>query len=75
VRELLKKYQFPGDEVPVIRGSPSGEREAGGSEGETRRSSSSMTRWIIIFDAAAAGGQAVLMPIEDIFSITGAGRW
>src|SRR5947199_10786654 len=22
VRELLKKYQFPGDEVPVIRGAP-----------------------------------------------------
>src|SRR5258708_38476187 len=37
VRELLKKYQFPGDEIPVVRGSALGAMEkpedAGASEG------------------------------------------
>src|SRR5436853_486292 len=33
VRELLKKYQFPGDDIPVIRGAARGRRGGGGGGG------------------------------------------
>src|SRR5216683_2027002 len=47
VRELLKKYQFPGDDIPVVRGSAGGERgivkvgeevEIVGMQAETKKS-------------------------------------
>ena len=72
VRELLKSYQFPGDEVPVIRGSALG---ALNGEAEWEKT---------IDELMAAVDQYVplpqrevdkpyLMPIEDIFSISGRG--
>ena len=73
VRELLSKYQFPGDDVPVIRGSALGalngepkweaqDRRADGCGGQVR-SAAQPRRSICPF----------LMPIEDIFSISGRG--
>ncbi|GAA4516766.1 elongation factor Tu [Sphingobacterium thermophilum] len=72
VRELLNFYEFPGDEVPVIRGSA-----LGALNGEEK--------WVqSIVDLMAAVDSYIpipprlndlpfLMPIEDVFSITGRG--
>ncbi len=72
VRELLKSYKFPGDEVPVIRGSA-----LGALNGEAKWEQS-------IIDLMAKVDEYIplpvrdidkpfAMPIEDIFSISGRG--
>jgi len=72
VRELLKSYGFPGDELPVIRGSA-----LGALNGEAQWEKS-------VTDLMAAVDKYIpipkreidkpfLMPIEDIFSISGRG--
>jgi len=72
VRELLEEYEFPGDEIPVIRGSAlkalEGDEEA-------------MGRIMDLMEAVDTYiptperdvDQPFLMPVEDIFSITGRG--
>jgi len=72
VRELLKTYQFPGDEIPVIRGSA-----LGALNGEEKWEK---TVWELM-DAVdqyiplpkREVDKPFLMPIEDIFSISGRG--
>src|ERR1700727_1793154 len=72
VRELLSKYNFPGDDVPVIRGSA-----LGGLNGEAQWEA----KIDELMDAVdknvplpeRAIDQPFLMPIEDIFSISGRG--
>jgi elongation factor Tu len=72
VKDLLKEYEFPGDEVPIIKGSALKALE--GDE-EAKQS---------ILDLAAALDEYIpeperdldkpfLMPVEDVFSITGRG--
>ncbi len=74
VRELLTKYQFPGDKIPVIRGSA---LEALNNPEDPKKSQ-------CILDLMKAVDEYVptpkretekpfLMPIEDVFSITGRG--
>jgi elongation factor Tu len=74
VRELLKKYNFPGDEVPVIRGSALAASEKPDDAAAAKP----------IFELMEAVDSYIptpprpvdkpfLMPIEDIFSITGRG--
>ena len=76
VRELLKKYQFPGDETPVIRGSAlkalQGER-AGDSADASRSSEllEALDSYIPMPERVI--DKPFLMPIEDIFSISGRG--
>ena len=70
VRELLSKYNFPGDDVPVIRGSA-----LGGLNGEAQWEAK-IDELMAAVDAnvplpARAIDQPFLMPIEDIFSISG----
>jgi elongation factor Tu len=72
VRELLSSYEFPGDDLPVIRGSA-----LGGLNGEAE--------WVAQIEALMEAVDAYiptperavdrpfLMPIEDVFSITGRG--
>jgi len=72
VRELLDKYEFPGDDTPVIKGSALG-------------ALNSDAKWVAtvmeLMDAvdsfiptpARAVDKPFLMPIEDVFSITGRG--
>jgi len=72
VRELLTKYQFPGDTLPVIRGSA-----LGALNGESKWESS-IDELMEAVDKnvplpARAIDQPFLMPIEDIFSISGRG--
>jgi elongation factor Tu len=71
VRELLSKYSFPGDDTPVIRGSAlkALEGEASGA----RRSWSSRRRRRVHPQPAREVDKPFLMPVEDVFSITGRG--
>ena len=73
IRELLSEYDFPGDDIPVIRGSalkaledPSG--EWGDKIMELMDAVDSY-----IPDPQRATDQPFLMPVEDVFSITGRG--
>ncbi|BCW94860.1 MAG: elongation factor Tu [Fimbriimonadales bacterium] len=82
VRELLSKYGFPGDEIPVIRGSGLQVVEAPDSEDWSRNTSN---RWIkAIWDLMDAVDSYIplpqreldkpfLMAVEDVFTITGRG--
>jgi elongation factor Tu len=72
VRELLSKYQFPGDDVPVIRGSAlgalNGEPEW---EAKVEELMEAVDKYVPRPDRAI--DKPFLMPIEDIFSISGRG--
>ena len=78
VRELLSKYNFPGDDVPVIRGSALKALESTGDLG--REDAAAAPIWALM-DAVDAYiptpprpvDQPFLMPVEDVFSIKGRG--
>jgi elongation factor Tu len=74
VRELLSKYDFPGDDVPIIKGSARMALE--GAEGEmgvesVLRLADALDNYIPTPERAVDG--AFLMPVEDVFSISGRG--
>jgi elongation factor Tu len=78
VRELLSRYEFPGDEVPVIRGSALKALESTGTLG--REDPAAAPVWALM-DAVdryiptppRPVDLPFLMPIEDVFSIKGRG--
>ncbi len=75
LRELLSSYDFPGDDIPIIRGSALKALESGDPASEWG------TKIIELIDAVdtyiplpeRAVDKDFLMPIEDIFSISGRG--
>ena len=74
VRELLSKYQFPGDDTPIVRGSALQALE--GAAGEL--GSDSVVKLVAEMDRYIPTPVRVidkpfLMPIEDVFSISGRG--
>ena len=74
VRELLDKYEFPGDDTPIIRGSALKSLE--GDEGPLGEESiialaEALDTYIPEPERAIDG--AFLMPVEDVFSISGRG--
>jgi elongation factor Tu len=74
VRELLDKYQFPGDKTPVIKGSALKALE--GDSGELGEAAivklvEAMDAYIPVPERPI--DQPFLMPIEDVFSISGRG--
>ena len=72
VRELLSKYQFPGDDVPVIRGSALGALNGEAQwEAKIDELMEAVDKSVPL--PARAIDQPFLMPIEDIFSISGRG--
>jgi len=74
VRELLSKYDFPGDDIPVIKGSALKALEGDQSEiGEPAifRLAEALDTYIPLPERAVDG--AFLMPVEDVFSISGRG--
>jgi len=76
VRELLNKYEFPGDEVPVIRGSALKALEGGDNpEGEEYKSIEEILKAVdeYIPTPERDVDKPFLMPIEDVFSISGRG--
>jgi elongation factor Tu len=72
VRELLKKYGFPGDDIPVIRGNP-----VGALAGEAQWEKGIVELMEAVDNYIPLPEREVdkpfLMPIEDIFSISGRG--
>ncbi|HKK94071.1 MAG TPA: GTP-binding protein, partial [Longimicrobiales bacterium] len=75
VRELLSEYDFDGDEIPVIQGSALKALESGDPESEWGQK---ITELMDAVDAhipmpERAVDKPFLMPVEDIFSITGRG--
>jgi elongation factor Tu len=74
VRELLSKYDFPGDDTPIIKGSALKALEGDQSEiGEPSifRLAEALDSYIPTPERAVDG--TFLMPVEDVFSISGRG--
>ena len=80
LRELLSQYEFPGDEIPIIRGSALKALEAGSDSS----ASADDPRLQCIYELMDAVDSYIptpqrdvdkpfLMPVEDVFSITGRG--
>jgi elongation factor Tu len=74
VRELLKKYNFPGDDIPVIRGSA---LQANENPADPKAAAAIWELMAAVDSYIPTPARAVekpfLMPVEDIFSITGRG--
>jgi len=74
IRDLLNKYEFPGDEIPVIRGSALAAMEGRDPEiGENRvlELMKAVDEYIPL--PVRPLDKPFLMPIEDVFTITGRG--
>jgi elongation factor Tu len=74
VRELLSKYEFPGDDTPIVKGSAKQALE--GDKGELGEGSIMKLAEALdsyIPTPKRAIDQPFLMPIEDVFSISGRG--
>jgi elongation factor Tu len=75
VRELLSEYEFPGDEIPVIRGSA---LKAGESDDPDSEENKSIWELLEAMDTYIPQPErdvdkSFLMPIEDVFTISGRG--
>jgi elongation factor Tu len=75
VRELLSEYDFPGDDTPVIRGSALKALESGDPESEWGKKITELMDAIDSFipEPIRDTEKPFLMPVEDVFSITGRG--
>ncbi len=73
VRELLTEYEFPGDEIPVIKGSALKALEDPKSEWGDRIMDLMDAVDSYIPEPARETDKPFLMPVEDIFTITGRG--
>ena len=74
VRELLSKYDFPGDDTPIVKGSAKLALEGDTGElgeGAIMKLAEALDSYIPTPERAVDG--AFLMPIEDVFSISGRG--
>ncbi len=77
IRELLTEYEFPGDDIPIVRGSARDALESASTD-------ASAPEYASILELMAAVDEYIptperksdlpfLMPVEDVFSITGRG--
>ena len=75
IRELLSKYDFPGDDVPVVRGNSLGALNAETVDDEACGCIQELLDALdsYIPEPVRIVDQAFLMPIEDVFSISGRG--
>jgi len=75
VRELLKKYEFPGDEVPIIRGSALKALEANSPDDEWVKKILELVNALDAYipEPIREVDRPFLMPVEDVFSIEGRG--
>ena len=75
VRELLNEYKFPGDEVPVIKGSALKALESGDPDSEEAKCILELMEACDTYipEPKRDTDKPFLMPIEDVFSITGRG--
>src|SRR5438067_4793892 len=77
LRELLSKYNFPGDDIPIIRGSAVKALESGSTEVSAPEYKSILDLMDAVDDYIPTPARAVdrpfLMPVEDVFGIKGRG--
>jgi elongation factor Tu len=81
VRELLSQYEFPGDDIPIVKGSALQAMEymiAGGADVDNAKETKCIFELMKAVDEyipspKRATDQPFLMPVEDVFSITGRG--
>ncbi len=75
LRELLSKYEFPGDDIPIIKGSALKALEADESDSEDAKAVFELMDAIdeYIPEPVRDTDKPFLMPIEDVFSISGRG--
>jgi len=75
IRELLKKYEFPGDDVPVIRGSAKAAMDGGGKDAKANEPILKLMEAVDTYipTPVRAVDKPFLMPVEDVFSISGRG--
>jgi len=75
VRELLKKYKFPGDKIPIIRGSALKALDAKSADDETAKPILELVKALdeSIPEPTREVDKPFLMAIEDVFSIEGRG--
>jgi len=74
VRELLSRYEFPGDEIPIVRGSALKAMEGDASEvgyGSIQKLLDAIDEYIP--EPERPTDKPFLMPVEDVFSISGRG--
>jgi len=75
VRDLLTKYEFPGDKIPVIRGSAKAAMDAGGKDAKANESILALMKVVdeYIPTPERQVDKPLLMAVEDVFSISGRG--
>jgi elongation factor Tu len=75
VRDLLKKYEFPGDEIPVIRGSAKQAMDGGGKDAKANESILKLMEAVDTYIPTPQRDteKPLLMAVEDVFSISGRG--
>jgi elongation factor Tu len=75
VRELLSKYEFPGDDIPVVRGSALQALESGDPEAVATQCVFALMEAVDTYipTPQRAVERPFLMPVEDVFTISGRG--
>ncbi len=75
LRELLSKYEFPGDEIPIIKGSALKAMESEGKDDEICKSIDELMDAVDDYIPVPERDidKPFLMPVEDVFSIKGRG--
>ena len=75
VRELLTSYDFPGDDIPIVSGSALAALEGRDEEGTGKASIMALMEAVDAYipQPDRAKDKPFLMPIEDVFSISGRG--
>ncbi len=75
LRELLSKYEFPGDEIPIVRGSALPVMQSGGKDDAAGKCIDELMNALDTYipTPVRAEDKPFLMSIEDVFSIKGRG--
>ena len=75
IRELLKKYDFPGDEIPIIKGSALKALEASSADDEAAKPILELANALDTYfpEPVRETDKPFLMAVEDVFSIAGRG--
>ncbi|MFA5104185.1 MAG: elongation factor Tu [Candidatus Margulisiibacteriota bacterium] len=75
IRDLLKKYEFPGDEIPIIKGSALKAMESSNPDSPETKCIFELMDALDTYipDPTRELDKPFLMPIEDVFTITGRG--
>jgi len=77
VRELLTKYEFPGDKIPIVKGSALQAMECGCGKSDCAKCKPIYELMAAVDESIPVPQRALekpfLMPVEDVFSISGRG--